>query len=64
MIHQKQHLTLTQTPAVARPAAPRRPLAVAEDALAVLLLPVNLIIAIVAMIYWVLAAVIQGDDEG
>ena len=47
MINQRQHLTLTQTPAVA-----------------VLLLPVNLAIAIVARVCWVDAAVIQGDDEG
>ena len=64
MIHQRQHLTLTQNPAVVRPAAPRRPFAIAEDVLAVLLLPVNLIIAIAALVYWVVAAVIQGDDEG
>ena len=64
MIHQRQHLTLTQTPAVARRAAPRRPRAIAEGVLAVLLLPVNLVIATVAMVYWVVAAVIQGDDEG
>jgi hypothetical protein len=36
----------------------------AEDVLAVLLLPVNLIVAILAIVYWVIAAVIQGGDEG
>jgi hypothetical protein len=64
MIHQKQHLTLTQPLGAARSAPRRRELAAAEDVLALLLLPLNLVIAIVAMAYWIIAAVIRGDDEG
>ena len=64
MIHQRQHLTLTQPHAVANPPAHRRQLLTGEDVLAVLLLPLNLIVAIVAMVYWIVAAVILGDDEG
>jgi hypothetical protein len=64
MIHQRQHLALTKTRAVARPETRRRQFATGEDVLAVLLLSLNLVIAVVAMAYWIVAAVIQGDDEG
>jgi hypothetical protein len=42
----------------------RRPVATGEDVLAVILLPLNLVFAIAATLFWIVAAVIQGDDEG
>jgi hypothetical protein len=64
MINQKQRAPLTQTHAVARPAARRRQLAIGENVLAALLLPLHLVIAIAAMVYWIVAALINGEDEG
>jgi hypothetical protein len=64
MINQRQHLPLTQTHAVARSSVRRGQLAIGEAVLGVLLLPLNIVIAIVAMVYWIVAALIRGEDEG
>jgi hypothetical protein len=64
MINQRQHRPLTQTHAVARPAIRRGQLAIGEAVLGVLLLPLNILIAIVAMVYWMVAALIHGEEEG
>jgi hypothetical protein len=64
MTNRTQPMSVARTRLFSHPAARRRDPVTRDDLLGLLFFPLHLVVAIAGIVFWIVAALIRGGDEG